>query len=288
MLISPTLALALAAGMLAGQPPTPPSPPPQGAGLWGYVVCTNADGGCDLDAGVNGATPRSDSSPHPPRRPAAGAVPTCWTSAPLEGGLRDLWVTQNRPLRPGERVVVHSCEGGVAEWRVLDPPGAAAAAADPAQVAVAARDRLTLPAVRVRSSPAGPQLVGLPTWLWIDQAGWEPVSRTVGVPGVSVTATARPVSVVWSTGDGGAVQCAGPGTPYTSGGDPAATSPDCGHTYTQVSPAGGFTVSATVRWSVSWSGAGEAGVFPGLESTDFVVVNVVDAPAVNVTPGGAR
>lgn len=158
----------------------------------------------------------------------------------------------------------------------------------PVDLAESARDRLSLPAVGLGMSPVGDQLVGLPTWLWIGSSAWGPVSRTVTVPGVSVTATAIPMSVVWSTGDGGSVVCEGPGTPYSSAASPEATSPDCGHTYREMSPEGGFTVSATVRWSVEWSGAGESGVFPGLETAASVAVEVAEAPAVNVVPGGAR
>lgn len=164
---------------------------------------------------------------------------------------------------------------------VVTPP-------DPRVLAASARDRLALPAVAVRLSPVGQQLVGLPTWLWIDAVGWRPVSRSASVPGATVTATATPVSVRWATGDGATVVCSGPGTAYSPTVAPEAASPDCGHLYRSVSPAGGLAVSATVTWSVSWSGVGKAGVFPGLASTGTVRADVVDAPAVNVTPGGLR
>jgi hypothetical protein len=44
-------------------------------------------------------------------------------------------------------------------------------------------------------------------------------------------------------GDGSTVTCQGAGTPYTSADNPAAASPDCGHTYTSSSaeqPGGAF------------------------------------------------
>ena len=77
--------------------------------------------------------------------------------------------------------------------------------------------------------------------------------------GGSVTATATPVSVTWRPGDGSTVTCHGAGTPYTSADDPAAPSPDCGHTYTRSSagqPGGAFTATATITWDVAWQGAG--------------------------------
>jgi len=42
-----------------------------------------------------------------------------------------------------------------------------------------------------------------------------------------------------------------------------------------------FTVTATVDWSVSWSGGGQAGVLPGLTSTSAVVLRVTESQALN-------
>src|SRR3954469_20301766 len=46
-----------------------------------------------------------------------------------------------------------------------------------------------------------PQLVGIATWLWIDQAQWQDQSATAAVPGLSATATAHPSKVIWDLGD---------------------------------------------------------------------------------------
>ncbi|MGE3253748.1 hypothetical protein [Pseudonocardia sp.] len=188
----------------------------------------------------------------------------------------------------GQRAVLRVCPNVAPQWLSVETVGQGDAPAppDPADLAAAARDRLVLPRVVVRVSPVGEQLVGLPTWLWVDASSWRPVSRSVSVPGASVKATATPESVTWSTGDGATVVCPGPGTPYTAAAAPEAASPDCGHVYRDVSPEGGFTVSATVRWRVAWSGAGRSGVFPGLARTESVAVRVAQAPAVNVTPDG--
>ncbi|WP_344662334.1 hypothetical protein [Catenulispora subtropica] len=82
-----------------------------------------------------------------------------------------------------------------------------------------------------------------------------------------MTATATPVSVAWDFGDGSTTTCAGPGTPFPTGGDPEASSPDCGHTYTHSSGSGTYTVRATITWNVTWAGAGQVGAFNGMTTT---------------------
>lgn len=153
------------------------------------------------------------------------------------------------------------------------------------------RLRLPPPAIRLNPAPPAPQVVHVPTWLWVDRAMWTPRSATASVPGLSVTAVGTPTQVVWSTGDGGRVAC-GRGSPWRSGMDPAAASPDCGHIYTspsRVASAGTYPVTATVTWRVSWSGGGVSGVEPALTSTATVRVRVVDSVALNqAADGGTR
>ncbi|WP_394617379.1 hypothetical protein JNUCC0626_48615 [Lentzea sp. JNUCC 0626] len=151
------------------------------------------------------------------------------------------------------------------------------------QVAQIARKRLRLPTPTINASPSGTQLVQLPTWLWLS-GGWATAEETASVPGVSVTATARPTSVMWSMGDGNSVHCNGPGTSYATGTDPKASSPDCGHTYRRTSasePGQAFAASATVRWTVTWSGAGQSGTFPDLTTTSGRAFRVAESQALN-------
>lgn len=153
----------------------------------------------------------------------------------------------------------------------------------PQILAQRAVDSLQLPTPWIRLSPAesAPQVTFVPTWLWLDPLVWEPRSATASAGGMSVTATGVPVSVTWSTGDGGQVVC-GPGTAWVSGTDPAAPSPDCGHTYNAASrdaPGGRFTVTATITWQVTWAGAGASGTEPALTSTASVPVLVVESSA---------
>ena len=157
----------------------------------------------------------------------------------------------------------------------------------PAQVAQIARKQLRLPAPSVASSPSGTQLVHLPTWLWLSE-GWAASDATASVPGVSVTAAAKPTSATWSMGDGSIVTCAGAGTPFRPGGDPKASSPDCGYTY-RTSSAGqagqAFPVAVTVHWTVTWAGAGQSGTFPNLTTTGTAALRVAESHALNNNGG---
>ncbi|MDT0307274.1 hypothetical protein RM780_09895 [Streptomyces sp. DSM 44917] len=157
-----------------------------------------------------------------------------------------------------------------------------AAGPSPAQLAEQAREQLRLPAPEIAASPAGDQLVRVPTWLWLEPGSWEEISATASVPGVSVTAVATPRSVTWSMGDGSEVVCSSPGTPYEAGGAPGRSSPDCGHTYTDSSagqPGDSYPVSAEVTWTVTWSGAGESGEFPGLTTSSSTSFRVLESQA---------
>lgn len=229
-----------------------------------------------LQTGYSGA--RKDALPavyHP--APPAGAVPV---DGPKAG-------------RPGAWYVYKCSADGVRDafyrppvWIPDAPQRTAQPAAlpDPAELARAAYKQLRLPAPTVESSPAGEQLVGLPTWLWLDRRGWKPLSATASVPGVSVTAVARPVSVVWVLGDGSTVTCSGPGASYTLSSGPGSASPDCGHTYRASSagrPGGAYEVTATVRWAVTWSGAGEDGAFPDLTTVSNAAFRVAESQGLN-------
>lgn len=136
-------------------------------------------------------------------------------------------------------------------------------------VARRAVEKLTLPKPVIRMSPDEDdvQVVGVPTWMWVQRSTWLPVTQTAEVPGLRVTATASPRKAVWSMGEGGAVTCTVPGTPYSGKFRPEEQSPDCGYTYRMSSlaePGRVFAVSVQVTWDVEWRGGGRGGRVPGL------------------------
>jgi hypothetical protein len=201
-------------------------------------------------------------------------------------------VAEPAPGQPGAWYV-YQCSGSGFRDAVYRPPvwipdgPRAGAPPSPAQLAEQAHSQLRLPTLRILANPRGEQLVGLPTWLWLERGSWGEVSATAAVPGVSVTAVAHPRSVAWSMGDGTSFTCAGPGTPFAAGADPKSASPDCGYTYHWSSagqPHQAYPVTATVHWTVTWSGAGQAGVFPDMTTTSATTFPVAESQA--VTTGG--
>jgi hypothetical protein len=172
-------------------------------------------------------------------------------------------------------------------WLPAPPTGFGGAQPTPAILAARAAALLELTGPQIVLSPplTSRQVVGLPTWMWtrVGATTWSTHSATAAVPGESVTATARAVSISWSMGDGSTVVCANPGTPYSSRYDAHQGSPTCGYTYRSPSSTtadGTFKVTGTTTWRVTWTGAGATGVLV-LRRTSTVSVVVQEAEAVN-------
>ncbi len=191
--------------------------------------------------------------------------------------------------QPGGAWYVYRCSGpgvhdGLYRAPIWLPDGVVPAAAlpSPQELADQARAQLRLPNPRIEANPPGDKLVNLPTWLWVSRGSWGTRQATASVPGVSVTAVATPTSVSWSMGDGQNVKCSGPGTPYSADAEPTAASPDCGHTYRRSSaavPGRHFVVTATVRWTVTWFGAGAGGTFPDMTTSATAAFRVAEVQA---------
>ncbi len=147
-------------------------------------------------------------------------------------------------------------------------------APDPRVLAQQAVTQMRLRGVTVgmapNATPGAVGLVGLPIWLWVvapDANTWGPVTKTASAGGYSVSATGKVTQVVWSMGDGGAVACTSPGTPYSDSFG-LTPSPDCGYRYTKQ---GTYTVTATSYWTITWSGVGQSGVIRQTYSSSVVV-----------------
>ncbi|MFI5825573.1 hypothetical protein ACIA8I_42020 [Streptomyces rishiriensis] len=127
--------------------------------------------------------------------------------------------------------------------------------------------------------------VGLPAWMWVKNTGdvksWGPYTVTREIEGLTVTGTARPLSVTWDMGDGARVVCHDAGTPYNESYG-RQESPTCGYTYEKT---GNYTVTATTNWQVEWSAAGESGVLETITRSSEPVL-IGELQAVNVSPRG--
>lgn len=240
---------------------------------WGQVSCSQNQAGCDLVAGANvgiAPAPGSAAAGGTGGRTTPDPSPPCVPSVPP--GLTD----------PADQEAWHrfACASPGSASGSFDGPLNAIA---PQDLAMVARSRLRLASPVVGFSPAGDQLVHVPTWLWLTN-GWESVSANAAVPGVTVNAVARPESAEWSLGDGSTVMCSGPGVRYPGTGDAARSSPDCGHTYRQSSvetTGESYSVVVTVRWSVAWTGVGQSGTLPGLSTTSSASLRVLESQALN-------
>jgi len=174
-------------------------------------------------------------------------------------------------------IIFNDCNGGPTQYGVA-PAGAAGPVVlpppDPAVLAAQAISQLSVPMPATNVAPDPDRLaVNFWTYLWTTDPG--PVTSTVELRGVSVTATAVMSSVDWVMGEpskaGGTaeVTCAGAGSPpppdatfLVNTGPP----PTCGYVYRLRSTAdrtGGterWPVTVTSTWAVTWtSNTGAAG-----------------------------
>lgn len=155
---------------------------------------------------------------------------------------------------------------------------------DPTELIDQARRHLPLPLPQPHLSPTGDQIVNLPSWLWV--SGWDAKQSSVSVPGVTVTVTAHPESVIWSMGDGSTVVCNGAGTPYDPNRLEAEQTSTCTHTYRRSSasrPGLTYPVAVTVRWRASWGASGFAGggALGTIDRTTTIPVRVGEVQAIN-------
>jgi len=114
-------------------------------------------------------------------------------------------------------------------------------------------------------------LVGMPSWLAIDGAGFEQITGSVAAGTVGVTAWLQPLRVEWSLGNGDTITCPGAGNRY----DPAvafeAQSPECSYTYTHTprhffadAAAASYQIAARVMFDAGYQVTGP--VLPGTYS----------------------
>jgi hypothetical protein len=177
---------------------------------------------------------------------------------------------------------------------------------DPAALAAQAVSKLVLPAPTLGIFPFSTTMVGYPTWMWLTNPTiWAPETTTATATNAggstTVSATATPVDVLWSTGqrDVPPVDCPGPGVAYNNAIPLASQHTDCKVIYAQSSkgqptPNGNpncaqFPVTATMGWKVTWTGpGGSGGQLPSLYATGATNLRVEQVEAVNTYPGEPR
>lgn len=183
----------------------------------------------------------------------------------------------------------YNCDGQYlgGPYLVADPEWAdIGAARDLAKARVAP----PLPVPNVSPSEA---VVRTPTWLWVDDAAWQPVSATASQGAVTVRVDARPVRVTWDLEEGTRV-CEGPGIAWSEEAQAAYDAqpedtrgrgnPACTFTFrhsSTVTDDDVYHASVTVTWEFSWwlNGAAQ-GVFGSVERTSEFDLRVGEVQAV--------
>ena len=183
------------------------------------------------------------------------------------------------------RWLIHYCPGddllALVGGPNLVPEGGAA---DPAALAEEARRTVPIASPAIHTSPDGDRRLytQVPTWFWVDDAWWQPYTVTVTAGRVTTTLTATPRRAVWNTGDGGGVNCDGPGVAWQPRMSDDATY--CKYTYRHSSagrPNGAFPLTLTIEFDVSWSSnVGVAGGLAGVTRSATRDVEVGEIQAV--------
>jgi hypothetical protein len=277
---------------------TPTAPAPPRAQIGGNRVGATAgvnDGTVELGAYENASTPGSPGSPPQPATPTRSCVSTHWTTqtAVLTDPLASSLAID---ARVEGRMYTRYCQVGPNRWESQGvytyTPGGPGEVLAPVDVARQALAKITVPDPVPLTSPGVgvPQIVGLPTWLWVDPATWQPLSDSATVGGMTITATVTPTHITWDMGEGRGkdpVTCDGPGTPYDPDG-PDSQRTDCSYTYQFVSDdqgGGVYHAHAFMVWEVSWSGGGATGTLTPIQRTTAFDLGVTERQAV-VTYGG--
>lgn len=164
--------------------------------------------------------------------------------------------------------------------------------ANPGDLAEEALDRTPLPEPTIGMAPRPeiPQLVNLPTFLWVPADQWKPFTASASAGPVTSTVTATPKRVVWDMGQGDKVTCDGPGLPYDPTLSDDANPSTCRYTFRRSSagqPGQAFTVTATVEWDTTWTvtGAAGGGGLGTVSRSSSTSITVAELQALNV---GAR
>jgi hypothetical protein len=133
----------------------------------------------------------------------------------------------------------------------------------------------------VNFNPATKGFVRLPTWMWFDQAAWDPISVTAQAGGPPVTVTATPSQVSVSGVPAGSdvdTTCAGGGKQYSAGGRT-----DCQITFSQSSgtqPGQQWHFQVGLTWNVTAIGAALEGP-PTITRAEAEALTVLESQAVS-------
>ena len=283
-LIASALAIVAASPGVLAADPSSPAGPSGSTGSTG-ISCAPLATQCTVSAGSSGSPGGSGSG-------GGTTTVTCTWQGPLTtitvaDNLLPGPVLYGTPTSATPEDYVVTCtpvlDDEVGEWLAEvwpQPP----ADPTPGQVGQTAEADLNLPAPTVSTAPSGGKaIVNLESWLWIDPADWTPITKSATADGITATATATPVSVVWDMGDGNQVTCNGPGVAYNTNIPDQDESTNCGYTYQETSASGPdqkFTITTAIEYDVRWTsvgvvGSGDLGIILGASTPTAVTVDEI-------------
>lgn len=221
-----------------------------------------------------------------------------WLSYDVPGGVIDAWFEHQAVVAWPEGMtvgVLRDCSGDIrsaVRWVPEPEPGSAGDGEGLFAVRERARAAVTpdLPSPRVSPSET---VVGVETWLWVDDSYWQAGVATDATPsGQVVEVAARPREVIWDL-DEGSRTCVGPGIPWSETAQAAFESqsplsrgngnPACTYVFVHSSTTQSddvYEASVTVVWEFSWSVGGlDRGVFGSVELTESWPLRVGEVQA---------
>ncbi len=202
-----------------------------------------------------------------------------WNFRPTDPALNARLHEQNGTVAAAGEWVYMRCGGGPERivWsRNLD--------ANPADVARDIADSVDPPPPSVHFSPEGDQLVGVETWLWVENEAVTPPPLTL--QGVRVSVTFTPGRTEWDMGDNSKpVECPDTGTPYDRSRPAAEQSTDCQHTYRRSTAHKSdqrYHGQVTMWWEVSYTVSNQSGTtsLDDVSSTESFALRVAESQAV--------
>ena len=252
------------------------------------LLATALPANADLNrGGVNPGGPNTDpevwaiSSGSPPARLGRAARVRCTLHDPtVAGGNEQIapGAQTNNPI-DGETyfIICDFPNGSYFVRQIIYTPGVSVV--DAGTLARQAYRILPLSYPRPSTAPPGRQLAGVRTWLWIDPADYQPVTASVDVPGLEVTATATPQRVRWQMGSPTEeVQCDGPGTPYDASRADDAQHTTCSYVFQR---SGDVLVTVYIDWTVTWHASdGSSGDLPAVARGSSFIASVDQRQAV--------
>ncbi|MEC3995984.1 hypothetical protein VSR01_21655 [Actinacidiphila sp. DG2A-62] len=182
------------------------------------------------------------------------------------------WDGQVNPNRRGDPASL-TCFKERDDWVPTGDRPPAGPVVTPEILAESAYDRVRIPDKVVNLSPDAlhTQTVNVNIWAWLDSADIPPVSVTARLNslGIWATTTATPVGLHLDAGTPYAERFPASGDcPIAEDGsvgeryqprDGNTVLPPCGLVYRKSSDGGTYTLTATIRWRVTWKGSGGTG-----------------------------